>query len=422
VFAGPYATQILGDLGADVVKVERIDGGDECRVYGVVDESETVGPPFMAMNRNKRSITIDTRTNDGRAVIYQLVRKSDVIVDNFRQGVMNRLGLDYDSVRHVNPRIISCSISGFGKRGHLHTQAANDLSVQAATGLLSMTGEEEGPPVRTPASIGDISSGLYCAIGILAALFDRERTGVGQEVDTSLFESLLSVISHFFVDYWLRGNVAGKMGTANTLGMPNQAFPALDGWVCISASNERAFRRLCEVMGVPELAADSRFAKLSERYKHRRELTSLLSDITRTYTLDRLINKLEEASISFGPVRTVADVANDKLIEELGIVWILDMAGVGPVKVVGSPLHFSSGTRISRLPPPVLGEHTEDILGELGYTNEEITALQDRRVVGRGSASNRATRSEPDERSTFAPLRPSVPTPEDRQPWSVEGG
>lgn len=389
VFSGPFTTQILGDLGADVVKVERIEGGDECRAYGVLEESETVGPPFLAMNRNKRSVAMDVRTPGGREVIERLIEGADVLIDNFRPGVMKRLGLDYERVRHLNPRIVSCSISGFGGEGSLRLRAANDLSIQAFTGLVEMTGEPGGGPVRTPAPIGDLIAGLYAAIGISAALRERERTGEGQLVETSMFESLLSILGYFFVDYWTRGRVQPKMGTANSLGMPNQAFPTRDGWVCITAANERAFERCCAVLEIPEVAEDERFSTLRRRYAHREELTRELSAATQKLTSEDLLARLDEGGVSCAPVRGLAEVATDRLLEELGAVTSMEVPGIGEVKSFLTPLHMSAGVQSVRYPPPSLGEHTEEILAELGYDAAAIERLRSEGVLACASPAAR---------------------------------
>lgn len=381
VFSGPFATQILADLGADVVKVERIDGGDEARTYGILSESEVVGSAFLAMNRNKRSIAIDVRAGEGRAVIKRLIKDADVIVDNFRPGVMQRLRLDYDSVAKLNPRIISCSISGFGSQGHLRSRAANDLQMQAFSGLLSMTGEPGGNPVRTPAPLGDLSAGLFAAIGILAALVDRERTAQGQKVETSMLEAILNLLNHFYTDFWLRGRVQPKMGTANALGMPNQAFPTSDGWVAISAANEDAFRRMCEALGAPDLADDARFSSLAARYAHRAELANLISGLTASVTSEVLVSLLDKAGVSCSPLRTLDETASDSLLEELDAVVTMTVQGVGQVRMVALPLHFSRSDRSCRRPPPRLGEHTAEVLREAGYDDQEITALEQGGIV-----------------------------------------
>lgn len=381
IFAGPFATQILGDLGADIIKVERVDGGDEARDYGVADPSRTPGAPFLAMNRNKRSIALDLKSEDGREVAQRLVDRADVVIHNYRPGVMDRLGLGYETLSKRNPRIVYCSISGFGSVGRLRNKAANDLTIQAYSGLLSITGEPDGPPVRTPASISDLTAGLYAVTGILSALLHRSSTGKGQQVETSLLESLVNILNHYFVDYWLNGTVPQRMGTANRLGIPNQAFPTADGWVCITTPNEASWLRCCRALDVEPLASDDRFATHAARYAHRPELVEALSRATKRFTTAECVGRLEDVGVPSAPVNTIPNVAADPQLEILGGIVSMHVARFGQVKLVASPLHLSVTPTSARLPPPQLGEHTDEILERAGYTREMIDHLRRDRAV-----------------------------------------
>lgn len=376
IFSGPFATQILADLGADVVKVEKLDGGDDARSYGVLTEDDLVGPAFLALNRNKRSIAVDATMNEGRAVLKRLISQADVVVDNFRPGVMVRLGLDYANIVKDNPRVISCSISGFGSRGPLRSRAANDLQMQAFSGLLNMTGDREGYPVRTPVAIADMGAGLFATIGILAALLQREKTGQGQQVETSMLAAILNLLNHFYTGFWLNGRLQPKMGTANALGMPNQAFRTSDGWVAISAANDGAFRRLCQVLGAPTLATERRFESLLSRYAHRGELVKILSDITSTLTSDALLSLLDRGGVSCSPVRSLDETASDKLLDDLDLIETMDIPGLSELKTIVLAVHLSRASTGVSSSPPRLGEHTVPILREAGFSHDEVRRLE----------------------------------------------
>jgi crotonobetainyl-CoA:carnitine CoA-transferase CaiB-like acyl-CoA transferase len=381
IVAGPFATQILGDLGADVIKVERADGGEEARTYGVTDPSRMPGATFLAMNRNKKSIGIDLQSSAGRDVARRLLTTADVSIHNFRTGVMERLGLGYEAASAANPRLIYCSITCFGSVGPHRESAANDLAIQAYSGLLSITGEADGPPVRNPTAVSDITSGLYAAIGILSALHHRERTGRGQAVETNMLEGQLNMLNLFFVDYWLNGLVPQRMGTGNRMGLPNQAFPAKDGWVCIVAPTDRIWSKCCEALGVAALAKDPRFATLAERYGHRDELVAAVSEATSGLSISECLARLMAAGVPCAPVNTIAEVAIDPQVQALQSIVEMPVTGLGPVKLVRSPLHLSLTPVSERVPPPVLGEHTDEILSRAGFSASEIAQLRSERSV-----------------------------------------
>lgn len=381
VFAGPFATQILADLGADIIKVEQPGTGDVSRTYGVGDSASSISASFAALNHGKRSIAIDLKADDGRAVARRLMDTADVVIENFRADVMDRLGLSYSTLSVENPGLIYCGISGFGRVGDLRNKAANDLIVQAYGGLLSITGEPDGPPVRCGTAIADLSAGLYAAVGILGALYQREITGLGQEIHTSLLESQMGMMGYLFADYWINGIVAGPMGTANRLGLPNQAFPTADGWVAIAATSEIMWERCCRGLGAPELATDPRFSSLPERYANREALIDAVSNLTKGRSTSECVRALENEGVSCAPINDVADVANDSQVKELGLAQDITLPDGTKSKVIGNPLRFSKATQPSNEEVPSMGRHSSEILQELGFDREERSRMLRERVV-----------------------------------------
>jgi formyl-CoA transferase len=390
IFSGPFATQILGDLGADVVKVEFVGTGDEVRLYGVNrGRGPRVGSThpsaaFMSLNRNKRSLAVDVRSEAGREVARRLMVSSDIVVENFRTGVMERLGLGYEQVRQENPRLIYGSISGFGRDGALAAAPANDLAIQGYTGLLSITGDEDGAPARVPTPVSDLTAGLYVVVGVLAALNHRNETGEGQYLATNMFEGQLNMMGYMFVDYMVNGIVPVRLGTGNRMGQPNAAFPTADGWVCIVVSTEGAWARCCEALDVPDLAVDERFASRSDRLTHRREVTEAVSAATSKFTTEECLRRLGEARVVCAPVHTIPEVVNHPqfaTVREAGGIVDMPVGEIGPVPLFMTPIRFSSSPVAALRPPPTLGEHTSEVLSELGFTPDEIAAMRNEQVI-----------------------------------------
>jgi crotonobetainyl-CoA:carnitine CoA-transferase CaiB-like acyl-CoA transferase len=381
VFAGPFSSQILGDLGADVIKVERYGRGDESRDYGVDDGEVKPGSPFLTHNRNKRSISLDLKSPEGKLILIDLSRDADVLLHNFRPGVMERLGLAYSDLSEINPRLIFASISGFGHTGSMSKRAANDLSIQSFSGLLSITGHPGGPPTRNPSSVADLTAGMFATMGILAALFYREKSGRGQEVATSMLGGQLAFLNHFLTDFWMNGRLPEKWGTANRLGLPNEAFPTSDGWVCITSANDEMWKRCSSGLGMPELGDDPRFNLLKARYANRSELVRLVSNATQSMTTDECLKAMELANVPCVPVNTISEIANHQVVEETNATVDMVVEGDRVAKLVQTPLWFSSTPVSARLSPPRLGEHTDEILGEIGYDAEKITQLRNSRVI-----------------------------------------
>jgi crotonobetainyl-CoA:carnitine CoA-transferase CaiB-like acyl-CoA transferase len=383
VFAGPFATQILGDLGADVIKVERLIQGDESRDYGVDEGEAKPGAPFLAHNRNKRSIAIDIKDDAGKEVIRRLAKSADVLINNFRPGVMERLGLGYEELSKINPKLIFGSISGFGHIGSMRERAANDLSIQSFSGLLSITGHPGGPPTRNPSSVADLTAGLYLTIGVLAALIRRSVTGKGQEVATSMLGGQLNYLNHFLTDFWMSGRVPEKWGTANRLGLPNEAFPTSDGWVCITSANDEMWKRCAFGLGIPEASEDPRFNKLKARYAHRRELVALVSATTERMSTQECLDRMSKANVPCVPVHTIPEIAQHPVLQETGATIDMVVEGDRVAKLVQTPLWLSSTPVSARFVPPKLGEHSDEILADLGYSETEISNLFQAGVIGK---------------------------------------
>lgn len=377
IFSGPFCTQILGDLGADVLKVERTEVGDESRLFGVTKGSPTPGSPFLAMNRNKRSIALDLKSAAGVDVARRLALQADVLVHNFRPGVMERLGLDYESLAAENPRLIYCEISGYGHNGPRATRAANDLQIQAYSGLLSMTGEPDGPPVRNPASVSDLTAGLYAAIGVLGALVERERSGRGQRIQTSMLGGQMNMVNYFITDFIRQGTVPRRWGTGAVLGLPNQVFNTADGAICMTSPNQAAWEATCGALDVPELALDPRFATLADRYAHRDELVAEMSAVFERFTSEEAINRLDDVGVPCAPVNSIPDVAVDEAVLATGYLVETESADGERVSLVQTPLDLSRTKIRTRRPPPNHGQDTEQVLKDLGFDDVSIKAMRD---------------------------------------------
>ncbi len=374
IFAGPDSAQMLGDLGADVIKVESPKGGDECRYLGVTkEELEKIGAPspsFRSFNRNKRSIVLDLATDIGRDAVRRLILRSDVVINNFRPGTMERWGIGYDDLCAEHPGMIYCDFHAYGPVGPLADIGANDLALQAHSGLMSITGEEGGPPARAGSAIVDLHASLAIVSGVLAALFHRERTGEGQRLDTSLLLSSAHLMSYFYQDYWLTGNEHRRMGTANHLSVPNQAFPANDGYVVIIAPSDEMWRRLAAALD-PETLGVEAFRTASERLRLRKDVVEAISAVTRGLGKNEIHAKLSRAKVNVSIVNGIGEATEHPQLEAVGGIFHRG----GKERYVGTPfrLHKSPG-RMSR-GYPGLGEHTAEILAEAGFSEAEIEEL-----------------------------------------------
>jgi formyl-CoA transferase len=380
VMAGPFCTMILADLGADVVKVENPDAGDQTRrswgPAGAGDDSRA----FLALNRNKRSITLDLKSDDGRATFHELVRSADVVVENWRPGVAARLGVDYASLEPLNPALVYASVSGFGQTGPYADRPGYDLIAQGMAGIMSITGEPGDRPVKSGIPVADLGAGLFCAIGILGAWAARQRTGRGQYVETSLFEAALALSVWESTEFWDTGEAPQPLGSANRMSAPYQALATRDGFVTVGANNERLWRRLCTALELGHLVDDPRFARNADRMSNR---AALVLELERRLAADDTavwVQRLLAAGVPAGPIQDYREVLeDDPHVKARGMVVHMEHPVEGAVPVLGSPLYLSGTPVTVRRPPPLLGEHTADVLATIGATPKGGPAVLSRR-------------------------------------------
>lgn len=380
VLSGPYCTMLLGDMGARVIKVEQPGTGDDTRAWGppfVAGESAY----FLGINRNKESLTLNFKHAQGRAILDQLIARADVLVENFRPGTLARQGLDYETLRASHPRLVFCSISGFGHTGPRRDQAGYDAVVQAEGGIMSITGPPVGPPYRVGTAIADLVAGLLAAQGIALALYARERSGEGQFVDISMFDGIVSMLSHHASAYLAAGVTTRRMGNAHATISPYDTFTAEDGEFFLAVGNDDQFRRFCEVAGLSEMTTDPRFATNPERVRHDGEVRAHVEPVLRTRTRAAWIDLLTRAGVPCGAVRSVPEVFADPQVLARRMIEVVEHATLGPLEVPGVPLTLSATPGSVRTPPPVLGQHTESILAELGVDTATIAHLRRDKVI-----------------------------------------
>jgi crotonobetainyl-CoA:carnitine CoA-transferase CaiB-like acyl-CoA transferase len=378
--AGPFCTQILGDMGAEVVKVERPDRGDDARAWAPPfwgDESAT----FMAMNRNKKSLVLDLKHDAGLEVLKRLVAKADVFVQSLRAGVVEEMGLDFAGARHLNPRLVYCSITAFGTRGPLRDLPGYDPLMQAYGGLMSVNGHPGGEPARVGTSIVDMGTGMWAVIGILAALRQRDATRQAVEVTTALFETALMWVSYHAMGYFGSGQVPQPQGSGTAMIAPYQAFPTADGWAMIAAGSDSLFARLVTVLGVPEIADDERFRDNPSRVRNREALVAALSARTQEHKTTEVLERLRQAGVPSAPILTIDAVVAEPQTAETGMLVTAPHPRIGDYRSIGLPIQWDARRPGVRRVPPRLGEHSEDVLTALGYTRDDVRGLRAKGVV-----------------------------------------
>jgi crotonobetainyl-CoA:carnitine CoA-transferase CaiB-like acyl-CoA transferase len=371
ILAGPWVGQLLADLGADVVKVERPGTGDDTRGWGppfieAADGGDLSAAYFHACNRGKRSIAVDFETPEGQAVVARLASRADVLVENFKVGGLRKYGLDYESLKAVNPRLVYCSITGFGQTGPYASRAGYDFMIQGMGGIMDLTGDPEGEPQKIGVAFADIFTGVYAATGVLAALRRRDETGAGCHVDMALLDVQTSVLANQAMNYLASGRTPRRMGNAHPNIVPYQVFPVADGHVIVAVGNDSQFARFTKVLGAPHLARDERFRTNAGRVRERAVLVPLLTGLTLTTTRDALLADLEREGVPAGPINTVGDVFDDPQVVARGLRIDLPSASAraGSIPSVRSPIVLDGRPMTAATPSPGLGEHTQAVLDD----------------------------------------------------------
>jgi crotonobetainyl-CoA:carnitine CoA-transferase CaiB-like acyl-CoA transferase len=373
ILAGPWAGQILADLGADVVKVERKGTGDDTRGWGppfveAADGNHLDAAYFHATNRGKRSIELDFESEDGRRIVKKLAARSDVLIENFKVGGLAKFGLDYASLSKDNPRLIYCSVTGFGQTGPYASRAGYDLMAQGMGGIMDLTGAPDGEPQRAGVPVADIFTGIYSVVGILAALIERGRTGRGCQVDTALVDSQVGVLANQALNFLVSGKVPKRIGNAHPNIVPYQVFPVADGHIIIATGNDTQFAKLCGVLGEPEISGEPNYRANSDRLQHREELIGRLSALTRRWRGADLLAKLESVQVPAGPINPLDQVFVDPQVVHRGMRIDLpsEAAKAGTIPGVRTPIIIGGKPMAAERPSPRLGEHTAEVLREVG--------------------------------------------------------
>ncbi|MGD0624087.1 MAG: CoA transferase [Thermodesulfobacteriota bacterium] len=380
VLAGPFCGAILGDMGADVIKVEDTKAGDEVRTWPPHKEGES--SCFLVNNRNKRGMAIDMKKPEGVEIIRRLAREADVLIENFRTGTMEEFGLSYEKLSEMNPKLIYCSISAFGRSGPRAQEAGYEALMQAFTGVMSITGEPDGSPVRCGVAFLDLTTGILCALGAVCALYQRAHTGLGQRVDGSLLRTAIGLLNFLAQGYLLAGVVPKALGSGAPGTSPYRNFRCADDqWVFVAGANDNLWKRLAGAIGLASLKEDPRFATNIERVKNRVELERIVQEAIGRFNRKPLLKLLEEAGVPATPVNRVDQALEDAQVRAQNMIWQMDQPRLGKIPIVGFPLAFSRIEPCIRRNPPRQGEHTDEILKEYGYSSSEIAQFREKKVI-----------------------------------------
>lgn len=389
VLAGPFCTQMLGDMGAEIIKIERPGAGDDTRKWGPPFLNDTNGNKttesayYLSANRNKKSVAIDISTSDGQALIKALLKDADIVIENFKTGGLKKYGLSYEDLKDDYPHLVYCSITGFGQTGDLATEPGYDFLAQAMSGLMSITGEPDGTPMKVGVALSDIMTGLHAAIGILAAIENRHKTGLGQHVDLALLDCTLSSLTNVAQYYLTSGKMAPRLGNAHSTIVPYQSFETKDGHVIIAVGNDRQFSRLCDGLGCNDIAADPLYATNSARVENRDALIKILQGRLLEHSTDHWVTLFQDIDVPVAPVNTLEDAFKMKQVQQRDMQITMHHDGAGhDIDLVGSPLKFSRSPVSYDAAPPTCGQHTKDILRDLLQKNdEEIAALEANNII-----------------------------------------
>ncbi len=379
VLAGPFCTMTLADMGAEVIKIERTETGDDSRAFGPYVECESAY--FMSINRGKKSITLDLKSEEGKEIVKKLVKDADVVVENFKPGVMKKLGLDYEVLSKINPKLIYCASSGFGQTGPYSDRPAYDLIIQGMAGLMSITGPDASTPTKVGSSVADIFAGMFSVIGILAALNYRNKTGKGQMVDVAMLDCVVSILENAVARYTTSGIDPEPIGNTHPSIAPFTSVKTSDGYINIACGNDNLWQALCQIIGKPELAKEVKYLSNKDRCENMCDLLPILNEAMGANTAEHWLEKLEAGKVPAGPINTISKVVNDPQIKAREMILEIEHPVVGPVKVPGTPVKFSETPSKITKPSPVLGQDNEAILLGLGYTKEQIQELKDLKVI-----------------------------------------